>query len=756
MRILFLFLLIIISVDLFAQKIGLITGRVLDRNSQNPIPFCTVILKGDSVFILESDSLGFFEKSGILIGGYTLEIHSEGYKSFKGNVFIESSITTKLTVMLEDDITQLKDVVIYSDQNNPFKLTSSYQFDSKDFTKSSTNYGDPSRIVQTLPGVVATNDGSNQIAVRGNSPFNNNWYIEGIEVPNPNHFASFGGSGGFIGVFNENTIEKFDFYLGGYPSMYGNSNSGVFDLKLRTGNTQKREQNFRLSPLGIYAGAEGYLNKKSRSSYILNGRIFDLYFFKKWGMIPTKNINIPSFKDFSYKICIPNKNDKLEISIFGFGGTSTLNVYSVANSITNSRMMSNNLSINYRISTKTRFNSTFQISKSLFENKASYPTIDTNSLSELVYRNHTYIQKKLNKKLNIRFGCMFSMKDLKNIYFTRIFDTLTGSISNTYQKDFINRAFATEIYLSSNYRLSERTKIILGVHSSNISFNNRILVEPRIGLTSNFTKVYEYVFSAGIYSKAPNYFVYQNSGKSIPYIQSLHLINSHKLKIDTSTTIKVELFYQYLWNVYLLKNTTATNATLLNFSEYNNNYYLYQVGKLSRGANFGIDFFLTKTFCKKIDMVLAGALYRSIYQDADLKWRNTAFDNKFTTSLQLSKNISVKKTYGFKYITFSTKVLYFGGLYSIPINYTESTNFGRTVYNNDYIFSQKLPNYFRLDVGCQITYSRERFKHELRFDVQNTTNRKNISDYYYDPSDKKVKINYQLPIIPVISYSIYF
>ena len=378
-----------------SQHIGRAIGRVLDNSVQNPIPYAIVQVVGDTVRTIESDSLGFYEIKDIPVGSYKLEATSEGYKKASIPIVVEQSITTKNNIYLEEDITKLATVTLYSEQDNPYKVTSSYSFDAKDFAKSSTSFGDPSRLVQTLPGVAAASDGSNQIAVRGNSPFNNNWYLEGIEIPNPNHFGGYGSSGGFISVFNENTLEKFDFYLGAYPAMYGNSNSSVFDMKLRAGNIRKREHNVRVSPLGIYGATEGYFKKGRRSSYLVNGRIFDLYFFKKWGLVPTKDISIPAFNDFSYKISVPNKNDKLEINLFGFGAANSLQMlYTNKIETRRNQISCNNLNLNYRYSQKLRFSSTFQFSYLKNKIETRNEMMDTVQTDEKILRNHTYIHFK--------------------------------------------------------------------------------------------------------------------------------------------------------------------------------------------------------------------------------------------------------------------------------------------------------------------------------------------------------------------------
>lgn len=739
-----------------AQHKGSITGRVLDRNVQNPLPYSVIKLVKDTALVVESDSLGFFILNNIPVGTYLLQVVCEGYKTAQYPILIEQSVISKQSVYMEEDITVLSEVVLHSEQDNPYKVTSSYQFEAKDFGNSASSFGDPLRLVQTLPAVATTSDGNNQVAVRGNSPFNNNWYLEGMEIPNPNHFGGYGSSGGFVSVFNENTLEKFDFYLGAYPAMYGNSNSSVFDMKLRAGNMRKREQHVRISPLGVYAGAEGYFKKGSKSSYIINARIFDLYFFNKWGIVPKENFTIPSFKDFSYKIFIPSKNDRLEISLFGFGGSNTLKlIYSDNREDKHNLAFCNNLSFDFKKSNRVRINSTFQWSK--IDNGLYWkqPIAYSSRTREEIWRNHTYIQFKHSAKLSYRTGFRLALRNIDVLLPQGPFydTTLRRSYYTNINKKV--HGLTSEAYFSSIYRCSEATKLVLGIYAINVSFNRRVNVEPRIGITSQITKHYELGFSSGFYSKVASYYVYASSKYDLPQTRSFQVVNSHTFKIDSSFHIKSELFYQYIWNMYLTSNPQLPEIAFLS----TDNLFAYKdqrVDILTKGKNYGIDINIHKKFDHKIEAVFAGAVYRSLYMNSGKVWTNTMYDNKFTSSVQISKESIKLKSYGVKSFLVSAKILYFGGFYVIPLDYRKSVLYNSDVFQESFLYNHKLPNYFRLDLGCQLSYSRKNIKHELRFDIQNATNRKNPLKQYFNKVDKSIKYVYQLPIIPVVSYTGYF
>ena len=116
---------------------------------------------------------------------------------------------------------------------------------------------DPARMVSAFAGVNGNAEGDNDIVVRGNSPRGILWRLEGVEIPNPNHFASEGATGGPINALNSNMLGNSDFYTGAFAPEYGNALSGVFDMKLRNGNNEQREYSATLSVLGTDLTAEG-------------------------------------------------------------------------------------------------------------------------------------------------------------------------------------------------------------------------------------------------------------------------------------------------------------------------------------------------------------------------------------------------------------------------------------------------------------------------------------------------------------------
>ncbi|MCK4699350.1 MAG: prevent-host-death protein, partial [Bacteroidales bacterium] len=176
------------------------------------------------------------------------------------------------------------------------------------------------RMAMNYAGVSGANDQRNDIIIRGNSPSGLLWKLEGVDIGNPNHFAQQGTTGGPVGMLNNHNLRNSDFFTGAFPAQYGNALSGVFDLKLKSGNNEKYEFLGQVGFNGFELGAEGPFSKKNRSSFIANYRYSTLGLMKDLGLDIGTGGGIPYYQDIAYKLVFPLK--KGEISFFGLGGTS--------------------------------------------------------------------------------------------------------------------------------------------------------------------------------------------------------------------------------------------------------------------------------------------------------------------------------------------------------------------------------------------------------------------------------------------------
>ncbi|MEI7803252.1 MAG: carboxypeptidase-like regulatory domain-containing protein, partial [Bacteroidota bacterium] len=225
-----------------------IRGTVIDKNVKNELIGATVTLPSTSPMLgTVTDVNGNFRIDNVLAGTYTVRVSYIGYKPLDiPNVQVNTGKETVLTIELEENIIQGNEIIVTADKRkdqplNELSNVSARTFSVEETQRYAAAVNDPGRMVTSFAGVVSTDDGNNKISIRGNSPNGLLWRMEGIDIPNPNHFSGVGTSGGGISILSAQLLSNSDFISGAFAAEYGNALSGVFDLKLRKGNNEKNE-----------------------------------------------------------------------------------------------------------------------------------------------------------------------------------------------------------------------------------------------------------------------------------------------------------------------------------------------------------------------------------------------------------------------------------------------------------------------------------------------------------------------------------
>jgi hypothetical protein len=279
-----------------------IKGYIVDQSIKLPLKSASISLEGEFNGQVVADSNGYFVFRGVPVGRYALKISYVGYKSvFLNNLMLESGKELFLTVEMEDEVKRDAEIIIRSGINksrplNDLAIVSGRMFSVQETRRFAAGLNDPSRIATAFAGVAAAGDG-NGLIIRGNAPNGLLWRMEGIDIPNPNHFARVGTSGGAISILSAQLLANSDFLSGAFPAEYGNALSGVFDIKLRKGNNDHREHTFSLSTIGIDFATEGYFKKGYGGSYLINYRYGFLTLMQKLGFNISEDKT--SFQDLS-------------------------------------------------------------------------------------------------------------------------------------------------------------------------------------------------------------------------------------------------------------------------------------------------------------------------------------------------------------------------------------------------------------------------------------------------------------------------
>jgi hypothetical protein len=225
---------------------------------------------------------------------------------------------------MEPDVYAEKEVILKSNAKknrplNEMSAVSARAFTVEETQKYAAAVNDPLRMATGFAGVMAADDDNNSIVIRGNSPAGLLWRMEGVDIPNPNHFSNAGTSGGGISILSSQLLSNSDFITGAFAAEYGNALSGVFDLKLRKGNNERKEYSLQAGVLGLNAAAEGPISAFYKGSYLVNYRYSTLSLLNKVGVLDDGSVT--NFQDLSYNIHLPTKKMD-DFTIFGFGGLS--------------------------------------------------------------------------------------------------------------------------------------------------------------------------------------------------------------------------------------------------------------------------------------------------------------------------------------------------------------------------------------------------------------------------------------------------
>lgn len=294
-----------------------VRGIVLDSKTNAPIEFATVRIMNVGSLGSTTDSLGRFRIDNVPVGRCNIQTSYVGYNT---NIFNEIPVTSSkevyMEITLDENIHSLAEVVIQPEIKkdkplNAMAITGGRMISMEEAGRFANGFDDPARLSSAFAGV-AGDVGTNAVAIRGNSPQFTQWRLEGVEIPNPTHFADLTGlGGGFLSALSTQVIGNSDFYNGAFPSEYSNALSGIFDMQIRNGNNQKYEHTFQLGILGIDLASEGPISRKHGSSYIFN------YRFTTTSLATRNDMNL-KYQDLSFKLNFPTRKAGT-FSIWGIG-----------------------------------------------------------------------------------------------------------------------------------------------------------------------------------------------------------------------------------------------------------------------------------------------------------------------------------------------------------------------------------------------------------------------------------------------------
>ncbi|MDC1431207.1 carboxypeptidase-like regulatory domain-containing protein, partial [Bacteroidia bacterium] len=333
MKHIYLVLLILISNTLSAQNLTqTIRGTIVDEHTQMQLVGVLVEAYIDSTksgAITDVD--GKFKLKEMPIGRYVLNFSYLGYENTGvSQLEVTSTKETILNIEMMEKVTTTATIIVRARKDksktiNQMVTVSGRTFSIEESQRYAGSRGDVARMAQNFAGVQGADDSRNDIVVRGNSPMGVLYRLEGVDIPNPNHFSTAGTTGGPVSMLNNNVLENSDFLSGAFPSEYGNATAAVFDLGMRKGNDEKYEFLGQVGFAGLEMLAEGPISKNSKASFLVDYRYSALGFFSLLGLQFGTGTAVPKYQDISFNLHFPDK--KGSTKVFGVGGLSSVELF---------------------------------------------------------------------------------------------------------------------------------------------------------------------------------------------------------------------------------------------------------------------------------------------------------------------------------------------------------------------------------------------------------------------------------------------
>ncbi|MBO6517577.1 MAG: TonB-dependent receptor [Bacteroidia bacterium] len=765
-----------VSAQQLTQKIR---GSVFDQDSRTPLPEAYVqVLNTNPEISAITDSDGNFSLSDVPVGRVTIKVSYIGYEDkTMPNVLVGSGKEVILNVGITESVANLKQTVITKKKNrqkvlNEMAVVSARSFSVEQTKRYAGAIDDPARMVSAFAGVNGNAEGNNDIVVRGNSPRGILWRLDGIEIPNPNHFAAEGGTGGPINALNSSMLGNSDFFTGAFSADYGNALSGVFDMKLRSGNNEKREYSATASILGTDLTAEGPFGKGYNGSYLVNYRYSTLAMLDDIGVVDFGGV--PKYQDGSFKVKLP-AGKKHTVSMFGLGGISSISQQITSEEDENlvlsegeagSKLGVLGLTHTYLIGDKAFLKTTLSTTATELENTYSIPD-DGQRLYEVARSSFLKTNLGANAVLNYKFNARNKLKtgiivnrlsyDLNDQYWSFI----TDKLEPTLEKD--GQATTIQAYTSWKNRITTDLTLVTGVHYMHFLLNDRKSLEPRLALNWQQSPGQSFSAGFGIHSKTESIATYLgqqqqddgsfiNPNNNLGFSKAAHFVVGYDKRLNRVTQLKLEAYYQKLFNVPIEDEANSTYS-LLNSSDWFTTRSLVNNGE---GRNYGLEATVERSFSNNFYYMSTLSLYRSLYTAADNVERSTAFDGNYVFNLLGGKEFKLGKPEKKRTLFVNTKIALIGGSRYTPINLAESVSLGDVVRDELNPFSAKGDDVFIAELAIGLRRDRKKTTTELKLDIKNVTNNKAVVNEYYNHATESIEVSHQLPLLPVLSYKVSF
>lgn len=764
-----------------AQKVtGHIRGVVVDQDTEVPIPFATVkILNSSPLIGAASNAEGVFKIENVPVGRYQLEVSYIGYELLIVNEVLVTSVNNQgLTIKLKEAVKSLNEIVVRPKQQKEKPLNKMATLSAKQLNMDEANriggaFDDPARLVTSFAGVASGTGGNNAFSVRGNSPKGTLWQIEGVPVPNPNHFGEITGfGGGGISALSTKTIGNSDFFMGAFPAEYGNALSSVFDLFIRNGNSEKKHYSFQVGFFGLDVASEGPIYKDSKATYLVNYRYSTLGLF---GL----GLN---YQDLSFKFNIPTKKAGV-FSIWGLGLIDASNSSPDADTVNAENPADEDVKWKYYSDIATEKNriatGIIGLTHRFILNKKSYLKTTLSGAINNLYSKNSRLDTTFTTNLPLDqidyYSVDYRLSSVLNTKFSSRHSNRLGILLTNLNYDFALKNVPTfgapfttfaqdqgssnliQAYTQSSFKLG-KFNVNPGVHFLLFTLNNTYSIEPRLGADYAINDHIKIAFGYGLYSQVeklsfyladiPNNNVVEQSNKSLGLGKSHHFVLAYDQMFGSHLHLRIEPYYQYLFNIPVIENSYFS---MLNLS---NDFFINEP-LLNNGAgkNYGIDVTFERFQYKGLYYSTTLSVFQSEYTDGNGVVRPTRFNRKLIGNVTVGKEWLIKDKHLF---SVNLRYTYLGGNWTHPIDRASSIRAKEVI--EDYSKAYSIQNPSSNVVSATLSYRSNGKKISSLWTLQliNALGAKEYLGHQYNFRDNTIEENTDTVVLVNLSYKIEF
>ena len=724
---------------LLAQPVHQVKGTVIDKSSRQPLEFINVMIVGLNKGGV-TNAEGKFSIGQVPPGIYRLQASAIGYKTVTTPEYILSTRDLHIQIEMEENQTELEGVTVTAspfrrDIESPVSLRI---IGLQEIEKSPGANRDISRIVQSYPGVAFSPIGyRNDLIVRGGSPSENRFYLDGVEIPNINHFSTQGASGGPVGILNADLIREVNFYTGAFPTDKGNALSSVLDFKLRDGDMERNSLKATLGASEVSLASNGHLGKKT--SYLVSVRQSYLQFLFDMLGLPF----LPTFTDAQFKLKT-RFDARNELTVLGLGGIDKMKLNTKADDEDNEYILSYLPKIQQE---------TFTLGAVYRHYAGAHVQSVVASHSYLNNRNNTKYQQNDESDpehlmLRLRSTEQNTQLRLENSSSFRNWKVTVGTSldysqysNTTFQKVYTDRAqtFDYHTYLgimrwglfgTVNYTSRDESftaSLGLRADANNYSAAMKDLsdqLSPRLSLSYQLTEHWSLSGNAGLYYQLPPYTALgfkNNNGLyankyALRYMQvSQGSVGLNWRKGDTFE-VSVEGFYKDYDKIPL---SVADGIPL---TCKGNDYGVIGnelLTSTAQGRSYGAELLLKWLVAKKLNLASSFTLFKSEYRtDKESEYIASAWDNRFIFNLRGTYNLP-------RHWSVGMKVSCIGGAPYTPYDADKSSLVtawnaqGKPYYDYTRYNEERLPAFTQVDIRIDKTFYLKRCMLGFYIDLQN-------------------------------------